>query len=98
MFIIKISGNKIKHFQTGKNSSKRAQQRKVVTIVSLCPISFFFSFHMCKFSEVDQYVTKCVGSGLLFSIFVRVKIVEDGSVVLSYSLCKVYISGQLGTA
>ena len=51
---------------------------------------------MFQFSE-SKYVTKCVGSGLLFSIFVRVKIVEDGSVVLSCSLCKVNISGQLST-
>ena len=35
MFIIIISGNKIKRFETGKNNSKRAQQREVVAIVSL---------------------------------------------------------------
>ena len=57
-----------------------------------CEGTLFFSFNVFQFSE-GKYVTKCIGSGLLLSIFVRVK---NGSVVPSYSLCKrckVNISG-----
>ena len=46
---------------------------------------------MCQVE--DKCVRECVGSGLLFSIFLRVEIVEGGSAVPSYSLCKVNFSG-----